>query len=202
MKGWGRLVPKIVLQNVRIWGRAVPTPPHGGLHELALLLAFSSTPKTCFVRHLRLVTRPLLESNHRVPDWIAVILLGIIEGVTEFLPVSSTGHLLLAERWLPEQTDLLNTVIQCGAVLAVLLVFSARVRHLLSTWREPASRDYLLKLTAAFLLTATGGLLVKKLGWKLPHEAAPVAWATRSWARRSAERPSNSSSAIAAAISR
>jgi undecaprenyl-diphosphatase len=113
-----------------------------------------------------------------VPDWIAVILLGIIEGVTEFLPVSSTGHLLLAERWLPEQTDLFNTVIQCGAVLAVLLVFSTRVRQLLTTWREPASRDYILKLLTAFLITAAGGLLVKKFGWKLPHEAAPVAWAT------------------------
>ena len=113
-----------------------------------------------------------------MPDWTAVIILGIIEGITEFLPVSSTGHLLLAEHWLPEQTDLFNTVIQCGAVLAVLLVFSARVRQLLSTWREPGSRDYLLKLAAAFLITATGGLLVKKLGWKLPHEATPVAWAT------------------------
>ncbi len=113
-----------------------------------------------------------------MPDWIAVILLGIIEGITEFLPVSSTGHLLLAEQWVPRQSDLFNTIIQCGAVLAVLVVFAGRVRQLLATWREPASRDYLLKLTAAFLITAAGGLLVKKLGWKLPHEAAPVAWAT------------------------
>jgi undecaprenyl-diphosphatase len=131
-----------------------------------------------FVLHLRLVTRRLFESNHRVPNWIAVIILGIIEGVTEFLPVSSTGHLLLAEQWLPEQTDLFNTVVQCGAVLAVLVVFAARVRQLLSTWRQPASRDYLLKLAAAFCITAAGGLVVKHLGWKLPHETAPVAWAT------------------------
>ena len=54
-----------------------------------------------------------------IPDWLAIVLLGIIEGVTEFLPVSSTGHLLVAERWLPRQTDLFNIVIQCGAVLAV-----------------------------------------------------------------------------------
>ena len=56
-----------------------------------------------------------------MPDWIAVILLGVVEGITEFLPVSSTGHLLIAERWLHiHQSDLFNVVIQSGAVLAVI----------------------------------------------------------------------------------
>ena len=115
-----------------------------------------------------------------MPDGIAVILLGVIEGVTEFLPVSSTGHLLLAENlhWLPQQSELFNTVIQCGAVLAVLLVFWKRVGELLRGWRQPASRNGLLKLVAAFALTAAGGLVVKKLGWALTRESAPVAWAT------------------------
>ena len=59
-----------------------------------------------------------------MPDWINIVLLGIIEGITEFLPVSSTGHLLIAEHWLPHQTDLFNVVIQSGAVLAVIPLFS------------------------------------------------------------------------------
>ena len=81
-----------------------------------------------------------------MPDWIAVIILGIVEGITEFLPVSSTGHLLLAERWLQvKQSDLFNIVIQTGAVLAVLPLFSARLKFM-ANWREPAARDFLLKI--------------------------------------------------------
>ena len=51
-------------------------------------------------------------------DLINVILLGIIEGITEFLPVSSTGHLLVAEHWLGARSDTFNVVIQAGAILA------------------------------------------------------------------------------------
>ena len=62
-------------------------------------------------------------------------------------------------------------MIQCGAVLAVLLVFWKRVGELLRGWRQPASRNGLLKLVAAFALTAAGGLVVKKLGWALTRES-------------------------------
>jgi undecaprenyl-diphosphatase len=115
-----------------------------------------------------------------VSHWI-VILLGIVEGVTEFLPVSSTGHLLLVEYWLqmPAQpSELFNVVIQSGAVLAVLLAFAGRLRQMARDWRMPAERNYLLKLAVAFVLTAAGGLMLKRLGLRLPENAAPVAWAT------------------------
>ena len=118
--------------------------------------------------------------NHRMPDWLAIILLGIVEGLTEFLPVSSTGHLLLAENTglLPPQSDLFNVVIQSGAVLAVLAVFAGRVRDLVTRWSEPVNKDYLAKISVAFLITAVGGLALKKLHFRLPEEAAPVAWAS------------------------
>lgn len=112
--------------------------------------------------------------------WI-VILLGVIEGVTEFLPVSSTGHLLLVEHWLnlPAQpSELFNVVIQSGAVLAVMLAFAGRLREMALDWQTPAVRDYVFKLGAAFAVTAVGGLALKKLGLKVPESAAPVAWAT------------------------
>jgi len=112
-----------------------------------------------------------------MPDWITVVLLGIIEGITEFLPVSSTGHLLMAERWLPRQSDLFNVVIQCGAVLAVLPLFPERLRQFVFQWRDKATQSYALKLLFAFVLTGIGGLLWDKLGHKLPKETGPVVWA-------------------------
>ena len=64
-----------------------------------------------------------------MPAVLVVVLLGVIEGITEFLPVSSTGHLLVAEHWLNlRQSDLFNVVIQCGAVMAVLPLFPGRLR--------------------------------------------------------------------------
>src|SRR5262245_973069 len=103
---------------------------------------------------------------------LAVVLLGIIEGVTEFLPISSTGHLLLAENThlVPQQSDLFNVVIQAGAVLAVFFAFARRIKTLALTLDEPATRDYLLKLILAFGLTAAGGLFAKKAGFSLPKE--------------------------------
>ena len=110
-----------------------------------------------------------------MPLWITVVLLGIIEGITEFLPVSSTGHLLVAEHWLPRQTDLFNVVIQCGAVLAVLPLFPDRLRQFFFRWREAATRDYLLKIFVAFAITGAGGYLIDKKNFKLPEQLLPVA---------------------------
>lgn len=113
-------------------------------------------------------------------DFLAIALLGIVEGVTEFLPISSTGHLLLVQHLglLPAQTDVFNIVIQSGAVLAVLAAFRHRSVALVRHHRDAEQRDYLLKLGGAFTLTAVGGVLMKALDFELPESAAPVAWAT------------------------
>jgi undecaprenyl-diphosphatase len=113
-----------------------------------------------------------------MPDWIVAIVLGIIEGITEFIPVSSTGHLLLAEHALHvKESDLFNIVIQCGAVVAVLPLFPDRIQQFLFRWREPATRDYLLKILVAFGITGAVGLVIDKMGFKLPDDPRPVAWA-------------------------
>jgi len=115
-----------------------------------------------------------------VPTWLAVIILGVIEGVTEFLPISSTGHLLLVENagWVSRQSDLFNITIQSGATLAVLLAFGGRLRDLLTHLHEGPARAYLGKLALAFAITGVGGLAIKGLGFGLPKATAPIAWAT------------------------
>jgi undecaprenyl-diphosphatase len=110
-------------------------------------------------------------------EYVSSIVLGIIEGITEFLPISSTGHLIIAEQWLGARTDTFNIVIQAGAILAVTIIYWRRLVDLLLGWREPKNRDYALKLIVAFLITAILGLVVKKLGFELPENATPVAWA-------------------------
>ena len=110
-----------------------------------------------------------------MPDLINVILLGIIEGITEFLPISSTGHLLIAEQWLGARSDTFNIVIQAGAILAVTLIYWKRLWQLATGWREQENRDYLLKLMVSFLITAVLGLVVSKLGFSLPDQVLPIA---------------------------
>jgi undecaprenyl-diphosphatase len=108
--------------------------------------------------------------------WLVVLILGFIEGLTEFIPVSSTGHLLIAEHWLPRQSDLFNVVIQGGAVLAVLPLFKDRLK-MLSHLHEPASQTFLAKIVVACIVTGIPGFIMEKKGFKLPEEVGPVAWA-------------------------
>ena len=110
-------------------------------------------------------------------DLFASLLLGIIEGITEFLPISSTGHLLIAEHWLGARSDLFNIAIQAGAILAIVVIYRQRVWELLSGLGKPELRDYALKLALAFGVTAVLGLAVKKMGFQLPDKVGPIAWA-------------------------
>lgn len=110
-----------------------------------------------------------------MPDWLIVVILGIVEGITEFIPVSSTGHLLLAEHWMHvHKSDLFNVVIQCGAVVAVLPLFRNRIRDSFISWRDARVRDYLIKLATAFFITGVGGLILNKLNFELPDKPLPV----------------------------
>jgi undecaprenyl-diphosphatase len=88
------------------------------------------------------------------------ILLGFIEGLTEFLPVSSTGHLLLLQNLLgissPGQTFVV--LIQLGAILAILTVYAAKLlRLLLDLPRDPRTRWFVLAVLVAFLPAAVIG---------------------------------------------
>ena len=110
-------------------------------------------------------------------DFFRVVILGIIEGITEFLPISSTGHLLIAEHWLGARSDLFNVGIQAGAILAITLVYWRRIWQLLTRWRDTEMRDYLAKLVVAFVITCVLGLIATRFGFTLPETITPIAWA-------------------------
>ena len=110
-------------------------------------------------------------------DLWQTLVLGVIEGITEFLPISSTGHLLIAEHWLGQRTELFNVAIQAGAILAIVFIYWRRLLTLFSEQQDPRNRDYLAKLTVAFLITAVGGFIATKHGFKLPETIKPIAWA-------------------------
>lgn len=110
-------------------------------------------------------------------ELLDIVTLGVIEGITEFLPISSTGHLLIAEHWLGHRSDLFNIGIQAGAILAITLIYWRRILGLLCNWRDADNRDYLIKLATAFLITAVLGFVAVSAGFTLPETITPIAWA-------------------------
>lgn len=100
--------------------------------------------------------------------WYAAIF-GIVEGITEFLPISSTGHLILTAKLLGlQQSDFLTTFeisIQLGAILAVIVLYWKRLFY---NWKV------LSRLAAAFIPTAILGLLFYKMVKKLMIYGEPV----------------------------
>ena len=95
-------------------------------------------------------------------------LLGLVEGLTEYLPVSSTGHLILTS-WLLGRTgdpglDAYEIVIQSGAILAVVGLYRGRIVEMLSglAGRNPAGRQLLINLTVGVLPALVLGVLLEK----------------------------------------
>ena len=106
------------------------------------------------------------------------IIIGLVEGLTEFLPISSTGHMLIAEHLMQKRySDAFNVLIQIGPIAACALVFWKDIAGFFTKWKEPKTKDYVLKLFAALLLTGAGGFIAKKCGLKLPENILPVALA-------------------------
>jgi undecaprenyl-diphosphatase len=100
-------------------------------------------------------------------DAVRAVILGIIEGVTEFLPVSSTGHLLLAERFFNlGEGDFWNSftvLIQLGAILAIVVIYFARLwRIALGMFSNPDDRRFVIGVLVAFLPAVVIGLIAGK----------------------------------------
>jgi undecaprenyl-diphosphatase len=95
-------------------------------------------------------------------DWLAAVFLGLIEGLTEFIPVSSTGHLLLAKMALgltDPSWDTFIVLIQLGAILAVVALYFKRLWDVLVRLpSDPAARRFALSVLIAFLPAVVVGL--------------------------------------------
>lgn len=90
------------------------------------------------------------------------IIMGIVEGVTEFLPVSSTGHLIITGDVLnflsKEKRDVFEIMIQLGAILAVVWQYRIKVSHVVTHLQEAKSQQLVINLFIAFLPLAIIGL--------------------------------------------
>lgn len=94
-------------------------------------------------------------------DTLVAAFLGLVEGLTEFIPVSSTAHLLLIGHFLGFRSAgrTFEVVIQLGAVLAVLTVYAARLWQVFAAApRDPAARRFILAVLLAFLPAAAAGV--------------------------------------------
>ena len=102
----------------------------------------------------------------QLPPLADALILGVVEGITEFLPVSSTGHLILVSDWLganDEKGKVFDIVIQLGAILAVCWEFRVRIaRAFAGLAHDPVQRRFAVNLFVAFLPAAIVGLALQK----------------------------------------
>ena len=117
-------------------------------------------------------------------EWLKAILYGIVEGITEWLPVSSTGHLILVENWLPfaftsdqaflaEFGEMFQVVIQLGAILAVVILFFEKLWPFSKKKSSDQKRDtwqlwfkVLVASIPAALVGIVGDKILEKLSGK------------------------------------
>src|SRR5687768_13445883 len=107
------------------------------------------------------------------------LVLGVVEGLTEFLPISSTGHLIIASQLLgfhDEKGKVFELAIQTGAMLAIVWEYRARFAHALTgLTTDPVARRFVVNLLVAFMPAALLGLAFGGLIKANLFHAVPVA---------------------------
>lgn len=98
-------------------------------------------------------------------EFLSAVILGIVQGITEWLPISSTGHLILTERLLHVDTAVFNltfdAAIQLGTTVAVIIFFRKDLWRLVTKFREPVEQRLLIALVMATIPAIIFGLLLE-----------------------------------------
>jgi len=113
---------------------------------------------------------------------LKALIMGLVEGFTEFLPISSTGHLILAEHLLgfqgmEEKMKVFEIVIQAGAIFAVCWEYRARIAAVLTGLGDPKQQRFAINVLIAFLPAAILGVLFNKTIKAVLFAPVPVALA-------------------------
>ena len=112
---------------------------------------------------------------------IQAALLGVVQGLTEFLPISSTAHLLIGERLLgfPDPNSVFTEMIQLGSILAIVWLYRAKILDVvLGLASRAEARRFALVILVAFLPAAVAGALASDYVETVLHKSIPVmAWA-------------------------
>jgi undecaprenyl-diphosphatase len=122
-----------------------------------------------------------MEVLYALPLLVKAVILGIVEGLTEFLPISSTGHLILAGSllgWHDDKAKVFDVAIQTGAMAAVIWYYRARIgRVLAGLGSDRTSQRFALNVLVAFLPAAILGVLFGGYIKSVLFEPVPVALA-------------------------
>ena len=111
--------------------------------------------------------------------WLQLAVLALVQGITEFLPVSSSGHLVLASNVLgwPDQGLEIDIAVHGGTLLAVILYFRKEILRLLKC-RESADRRLLAAIIVATVPVGAAGVLLHATGTDMLRNPDLIAWAT------------------------
>ncbi len=96
-------------------------------------------------------------------DIYKAIILGLIEGLTEFIPVSSTAHLILSSQFINFnniQNNLFEVTIQAGAIFAICLIYKEKLFNTVKDYKNPKQQKFVINIILAFLPAAIIGLLI------------------------------------------
>jgi undecaprenyl-diphosphatase len=116
-----------------------------------------------------------------LPLLVKAAILGLVEGLTEFLPISSTGHLILAGTllgWHDDKAKVFDVAIQTGAMLSVIWYYRGRIGRVVGgLGSDPVARRFAINVVVAFLPAAVLGVLFGKYIKAVLFEPVPVATA-------------------------